>query len=363
MIAPNWLSKPRVVAVVDADRFLLFRVDYRRRKQSAEPYFEHRGLDAGWAWLATAATEAADEGLVPPEESIDLVLMRPLVSTRALALPPCRRSILRALLGANLNRYFPWGDDAAVVDAWSSRQHGKRRRHVAAAGVSAETVAGILDALTAGGLRIRRVLAAPMAAAHAVGQLQRETNGRLADAVVVVFGRDLCELIGFVDGEPTSFIPLPMGASVETDATALDHALEVMTEPSEPSPGPTGTWPAICVTVCQLAVASAVAWAMALPATGRDICTQICLPFQIVDPILKQLKHQQLLAFKGTAEMGDYEFTITEQGRDRGLAAGAARAHRGGGRPHDPRRGPGGGHRAGAQPALPQGMSRRGFYS
>ncbi len=51
--------------------------------------------------------------------------------------------------------------------------------------------------------------------------------------------------------------------------------------------------------------------------TGRNICTQICLPFQVVDPILKQLKHQQLLAFKGTAEMGDYEFTITEAGRDR----------------------------------------------
>lgn len=52
-------------------------------------------------------------------------------------------------------------------------------------------------------------------------------------------------------------------------------------------------------------------------ATGRTICTQVCLPFHIVDPILKQLKHQQLLAFKGTAEMGDYEFTITDQGRDR----------------------------------------------
>ncbi len=51
--------------------------------------------------------------------------------------------------------------------------------------------------------------------------------------------------------------------------------------------------------------------------TGRGICSQVCLPFHVVDPILKQLKHQQLLAFKGTAEMGDYEFAITEQGRDR----------------------------------------------
>ncbi len=51
--------------------------------------------------------------------------------------------------------------------------------------------------------------------------------------------------------------------------------------------------------------------------TGRNICSQICLPFLIVDPILKQLKQQQLVAFKGAAEMGDYEFTITEAGRDR----------------------------------------------
>ncbi len=51
--------------------------------------------------------------------------------------------------------------------------------------------------------------------------------------------------------------------------------------------------------------------------TGRNICTQICLPFHIVDPIVKQLKHQQLLSFKGAAEMGDYEFAITESGRDR----------------------------------------------
>lgn len=52
-------------------------------------------------------------------------------------------------------------------------------------------------------------------------------------------------------------------------------------------------------------------------ASGRKICAQIKLPFQIVDPILKQLKQDQLVAFKGAAEMGDYDFAITEYGRDR----------------------------------------------
>ncbi|QDT81111.1 hypothetical protein Mal35_45890 [Gimesia maris] len=51
--------------------------------------------------------------------------------------------------------------------------------------------------------------------------------------------------------------------------------------------------------------------------TGRQICAQIKLPFGIVDTILKRAKQDQLVAFGGTAEMGDYEFTITELGRER----------------------------------------------
>lgn len=51
--------------------------------------------------------------------------------------------------------------------------------------------------------------------------------------------------------------------------------------------------------------------------TGRKIAQQICLPYGIVEPILKSLKRDQMLVFLGTAEMGDYEFGITENGRDR----------------------------------------------
>ncbi|MEX0703272.1 MAG: AAA family ATPase [Planctomycetales bacterium] len=55
-------------------------------------------------------------------------------------------------------------------------------------------------------------------------------------------------------------------------------------------------------------------------ATGRQIAAQICLPFQITDPLLRQLKQEQIVAFSGSAEMGDYEFTITERGRERARA-------------------------------------------
>tara|TARA_R110002111_G_scaffold248400_1_gene312070 strand:+ start:92370 stop:93962 length:1593 start_codon:yes stop_codon:yes gene_type:complete len=51
--------------------------------------------------------------------------------------------------------------------------------------------------------------------------------------------------------------------------------------------------------------------------TGRQICKQIKLPFGIVDAILKRAKQDQLVAYGGTAEMGDYEFTITDLGRER----------------------------------------------
>jgi len=52
-------------------------------------------------------------------------------------------------------------------------------------------------------------------------------------------------------------------------------------------------------------------------ATGRVIGQQIRLPFGVIDPLLKGLKYDHLLAFVGTAEMGDYEYTITDLGRER----------------------------------------------
>ena len=52
-------------------------------------------------------------------------------------------------------------------------------------------------------------------------------------------------------------------------------------------------------------------------ATGREICAQIKLPFQIIEPLMKQWKKDQLVAYKGAAEMGDYNFAIIDYGRER----------------------------------------------
>jgi hypothetical protein len=52
-------------------------------------------------------------------------------------------------------------------------------------------------------------------------------------------------------------------------------------------------------------------------ASGRMIAGQVCLPFQIVDPLLRSLKQEQLVVFKGAAAVGDYEYTLTDNGRER----------------------------------------------
>lgn len=52
-------------------------------------------------------------------------------------------------------------------------------------------------------------------------------------------------------------------------------------------------------------------------ASGREICSQIKLPYAMIDPLLNAWKHEQLLAHKGAAEMGDYVYVITDRGRER----------------------------------------------
>ncbi len=52
-------------------------------------------------------------------------------------------------------------------------------------------------------------------------------------------------------------------------------------------------------------------------ATGREISQQIKLPFALIDPLLRNWKNHQMLAFKDAAEMGDYIYLITELGRER----------------------------------------------
>ena len=50
---------------------------------------------------------------------------------------------------------------------------------------------------------------------------------------------------------------------------------------------------------------------------GRDIADHIRLPFVLVDEILRQLKHDQLVVYRGSAAMNDYLYQLTDLGRER----------------------------------------------
>ncbi|WP_296460281.1 AAA family ATPase [Rubinisphaera sp.] len=52
-------------------------------------------------------------------------------------------------------------------------------------------------------------------------------------------------------------------------------------------------------------------------ASGRQIAGQHKLPFALIDPLLKKWKHEQLVDLRNSAEMGDYYYAITSQGRER----------------------------------------------
>ncbi len=52
-------------------------------------------------------------------------------------------------------------------------------------------------------------------------------------------------------------------------------------------------------------------------ASGRDVVEQVKLPFRLVDALLRQLKHERLVAHRGAAAMNDYIYQLTDLGRER----------------------------------------------
>ena len=50
---------------------------------------------------------------------------------------------------------------------------------------------------------------------------------------------------------------------------------------------------------------------------GRDIADQVKLPFVLVDELLRTMKNDQLVVHKGSAPMNDYQYQLTDVGRER----------------------------------------------
>jgi predicted ATPase with chaperone activity len=51
--------------------------------------------------------------------------------------------------------------------------------------------------------------------------------------------------------------------------------------------------------------------------TGREVADQIRMPFILLDPLLRQMKFDQLLVYRGSAPMNDYVYQLTDLGRER----------------------------------------------
>jgi DNA-binding PadR family transcriptional regulator len=51
--------------------------------------------------------------------------------------------------------------------------------------------------------------------------------------------------------------------------------------------------------------------------TGREVSEQIKLPFLLLEPLLRQLKYDQLLVYRGSAPMNDYVYQLADLGRER----------------------------------------------
>ena len=51
--------------------------------------------------------------------------------------------------------------------------------------------------------------------------------------------------------------------------------------------------------------------------TGRDAAEQVKLPFKLVEDLLRQLKSEQLVVYRDTAQLNDYQYQLTDLGRER----------------------------------------------
>jgi len=56
-------------------------------------------------------------------------------------------------------------------------------------------------------------------------------------------------------------------------------------------------------------------------ASGRQTADSICLPFGLLEPIYQSLRQRQLLINHASAQLNDFSYTLTDQGRTRARAA------------------------------------------
>ena len=52
-------------------------------------------------------------------------------------------------------------------------------------------------------------------------------------------------------------------------------------------------------------------------ASGRAIADALCLPFGVLETVFQSLRSRQIMVHTGSAQLNDYYYALTEQGRER----------------------------------------------
>ncbi|MHC5112358.1 MAG: ATPase with chaperone activity, partial [Planctomycetota bacterium] len=93
--------------------------------------------------------------------------------------------------------------------------------------------------------------------------------------------------------------------------------------PQEVHEEPCGFHPAECETLKDTGIPEAYVEALLLrhllavgANTGRGAATALCLPGKPIVEMLTSLKNRQIVVYKGQSSMSDFEYTLTEAGRD-----------------------------------------------
>ncbi|MEN6452216.1 MAG: AAA family ATPase [Thermoguttaceae bacterium] len=114
--------------------------------------------------------------------------------------------------------------------------------------------------------------------------------------------------------------------AAQTTDGAANHETHENNEPKSPMPSASDGFAPVEPTSFQAAgLADSEVEALVLKfllargdATGREIADQVKLPFALVDELLREVKQNQLVVHRSSAPMNDFQYQLSDLGRERG---------------------------------------------
>jgi predicted ATPase with chaperone activity len=131
-----------------------------------------------------------------------------------------------------------------------------------------------------------------------------------------------CDMPVEMESDPTITAALERIKRLTAEATAAENGGKPQTAREEPADGFTPIEPASfhAADLNGSAVEALVLKFLLArgDATGRDVADQIKLPFVLIQEMLHEMKAQQLVVHRGSAPMNDFQYQLSDLGRERG---------------------------------------------